>query len=129
VTAGRQRRYWDSATFIGLLTLAEVVKLRRHPPLTKDDAASLRAFFKHDWIVVRQVTRLLAEAARELVWDEGIDPKDAIHVATALDAGVVQLDTFDTGLINMSGRLGVPPLVIGHPNVPEQLNLGGHTEE
>jgi hypothetical protein len=43
-------------------------------------------------------------------------PKDALHVATALDAGVEQFDTFDRDLIDLSGGIGSPPLGIGTPN-------------
>ena len=52
-----------------------------------------------------------------------VDPKDADHLATALLVIVDQLDTFDEGLIRFTGKLGQPPLVIGYPNVPEQLEL------
>lgn len=48
---------------------------------------------------VYDVDRTLAERARDVVWNYGVKPKDAIHVATALDAQVDQLDTFDEGLL------------------------------
>jgi hypothetical protein len=54
-------------------------------------------------------------------WNHKVKPKDAIHVATALDAGVGQFDTFDGDLIALSGQIGNPPLVIGRPNLPERL--------
>ncbi len=34
-----------------------------------------------------------------------------------------QLDTFDDGLIKPSGQLGNPPLKIGRPDLPEQVEL------
>jgi hypothetical protein len=46
-----------------------------------------------------------------------------------LVAKVDQLDTFDGGLIKLTGKLGNPPLAIGHPNVPEQLELTYAGEE
>ena len=48
----------------------------------------------------------------DLVWKQNIKPKDAIHVATALDVGCVALETFDDPLIGKSGLLGSPPLII-----------------
>jgi predicted nucleic acid-binding protein len=60
--------------------------------------------------------RILAEEARKLVWGHGIKPKDAIHVATALDAEVDRMETFDDALIKKSGTVGSPPLEIGKPN-------------
>lgn len=147
-------RYWDSAAFIGWLakeddkqgqcggvikaaeagkvvivtsawTIVEVLKLKGHTPLKADASQVIRAFFRHEWIVVRQVDRFTAEYAQDLHWNHGISTKDAVHVATALRARprVNQLDTFDDGLIAKSGTIGDPPLVIGKPDLPEQLEL------
>jgi predicted nuclease of predicted toxin-antitoxin system len=52
-----------------------------------------------------------------------IKPKDAIHVATALDAAVFALETFDDGLINKSGKIGNPSLIIRKPLAPAQGGL------
>lgn len=148
--AGRERRYWDSDCFIGWLaeeedkvpdcrtviraaeagevlivtsslTIAEVVKLKRATPIPRESAEKVRAFFRRSFIVVRELDRFLAERAQEVVWDYGVDPKDAVHVATAIATDVVQLDTFDERLIARSGKVGSPPLAIGRPFVPEQL--------
>ena len=144
------RRYWDSDCFLAwlqneagkasdcapvvraaeagevtivtsALTIAEVLYLRHHDPIPSASAETVRRFFEHEWIIVSELDRTLAENARELVWDHGIKPKDAIHVATALDADVEQLDTFDEPLISKSGTVGDPPLVIGRPNLPKTL--------
>jgi predicted nucleic acid-binding protein len=145
-------RYWDSDAFLGWLktepdkvdecrgviraaengdlrlvtsslTLTEVIKLKDKAPLLRDADVQIREFFKHEWIVVRQLDRLTAEYARELIWDHGFDPKDSIHVATAVMARVPYLDTFDGKLISQSGQIGDPPLIIGRPDVAEQLTL------
>jgi hypothetical protein len=65
----------------------------------------------------------VGEYARELIWEHGFHPKDSIHVATAVLSRVPHLDTFDKKLIAKSGLIGDPPLVIGHPDLPEQLGL------
>jgi hypothetical protein len=43
---------------------------------------------------------------------EALKPKDATHVATATLAEVDVLDTFDNGLLKLSGQIGDPPLII-----------------
>jgi predicted nucleic acid-binding protein len=52
-----------------------------------------------------------------------IKPKDAIHVATAIDAKTPVLETFDDGLLGKSGKVGTPPLVIRKPIPPRQGKL------
>ncbi len=147
------RRYWDSNAFLGILlgeqdkvldckavlkaaeagtiiivtsalTLAEVVKIKGQPRLKREAEQAIREFFKHEWIVIIDCDRRIGEAARQLMWDyEFLNHKDAIHVATAMRSRVDQLDTFDEPLIKLSGALGNPPLVIGKPNLPEQIEF------
>ena len=73
--------------------------------------------------MVREVDRFIAEDARELVWNKNVEPKDAIHLATALRQDVMldQFGTFDKDLIKLSGALGDPPLTIGRPSLPAKL--------
>ncbi len=145
-------RYWDTVCFLGVineeqdklsagraviaeaergnvrivtsaLTIAEVLWPKDRPlVLPREKAEVVQRFFQHEWIVVRDIDRVVAERARELVWNhDALRPKDALHVATALDAGAEQFDTFDGDLIALSGQIGNPPLVIGKPNLPEPL--------
>lgn len=145
-------RYWDSNAFLGWLaheadkvdecrgviraaeagqlrivtsslTLTEVIKLKSHAPLPPEKEPLIRDFFRHQYIVVRQLDRFTAEYARDLIWRHGFAPKDSIHVATAVMARVPHLDTFDGDLIAKSGQIGDPPLIIGRPDVPEQLTM------
>lgn len=143
-------RYWDTVCFLGILneeqdklsacravigeaergnvrivtsalTIAEVLWPKDSALLPREKAEVVQRLFQHEWIVVRDIDRTVAEHARNVVWDHGVKPKDALHVATALDAGVEQFDTFDGPLIDLSGQIGNPPLVIGKPNLPEPL--------
>lgn len=145
-------RYWDTVCFLGVLneepdklsacraviaeaergnvrivtsalTIAEVLWPKGRPlALPREKTEVVQGFFQHEWIVVRDIDRTVAEKARELVWGhDALRPKDALHVATALDAGVEQFDTYDGDLIALSGKVGNPPLAIGNPNLPESL--------
>lgn len=155
-------RYWDSVTFLGwlsaepdkvpnckpvleaaeagnvtiitsALTIAEVLWLKGHDKIGAAHAKKIEAFFRHSWIVVREVDRFIAEDARELIWNKNVKPKDAIHLATALrqDVQLDQFDTFDGDLIKLSGTLGEPPLTIGRPSLPPKLpfEAEGESEE
>jgi predicted nucleic acid-binding protein len=54
---------------------------------------------------------------------QALKPKDATHVATAIKARVDVLDTFDDGLLKLSGEIGDPPLIIRKPFFEVQLDL------
>jgi predicted nucleic acid-binding protein len=106
-------------------TLTEVLKLKGEQPIPAEDAEKVRGFFANEYIVLYDVDRIIGEKAQDLVWFHGVKPKDSIHVATALVTGpaigIEQLDTFDGGLIGLSGQLGDPPLRIGRPDLPHTL--------
>lgn len=149
-------RYWDTDAFLGYLkveadkireteavikeaeagnirlvtsalTLTEVIKLRKHSPIDRSQSQSIKDFFKHEYISVRNVDRRIAEEARELVWDyPPLKPKDCIHVATALRFSIPCLETFDGDLIKLDGTIGAPPLHIRRPMIVQQaLELDG----
>jgi len=105
------------------LTIAEVLWMRNAPPIPQDKAEIVRRFFRRSSMRIRNVTRKIAEDAQDLVWNSGIKPKDAIHVATALEANVAALETFDDGLLKKSMKVGTPPLLIRKPSRPAQGKL------
>lgn len=108
------------------LTLAEVLWMRGQPRISKDRAELVQRFFRRSYIRLRNVTRKTAESAQLLVWDHGIKPKDAVHVATAIEACVSVLETFDANLVKKTGKVGDPALTIRTPPPEPQgtLNLG-----
>ncbi len=146
-------RYWDSVTFLGYLqeetgkvekcrgviqsaenhqihivtsalTIAEVIYLKGRTKITRAESAKICNFFKHEYVLIVNVDRYLAENARELLWAyPALKPPDAIHVATAIKAKVFRMDTFDKDLIKLSGLIGNPPLIIGYPDIPFQGKL------
>lgn len=138
------RRYWDSDCFLGwlmgendkedacrnvlqaaedgkviivtsALTIAEVLALRGHEKIPSDQREKIELFFRNEYIEVRNITRRISELARSYVWDHGVKPKDALHVATAIDAKLTLLNTFDKPLSKRSGKIGTPPLIIEAP--------------
>jgi len=104
------------------LTLAEVVKLGKgKDPIPAGDATKIRDFFKQEYVEVRNLDRFVAEDARNLVWDKaGLHPKDTVHLATALRLRLRLFNTFDDDLLKLSGTLGVPPMVIRRPSLPQE---------
>ncbi|MFY9822068.1 MAG: type II toxin-antitoxin system VapC family toxin [Thermoanaerobaculia bacterium] len=147
-------RYWDSSVFLAWLlpepdrrrqcrevltaaergdvniitsaiTLTEVIKLKGKPPLRADQHEKIRRFFQNDYIKVVDADRFIAEDARRLIWNHGLQPKDSIHVATALRLTAIlhwkapRLDCYDGDLIALSGKLGSPPLTIDVPSMPQ----------
>jgi predicted nucleic acid-binding protein len=142
----KTRCYWDSTCFIAWLkpeperrskcqevlraaergelqivtsaiSLIEVIKLDKGPlQMTKDKEKKIADFFKHEYIVVVQVTRQLAEVARSLVWNEGLRPRDSIHAATALNEKLTDLHAFDNDLLKLNGKIGKPALIIKEPH-------------
>ncbi len=153
-----ERRYWDSNCFLAYLqeedgradrcsdvlllaergeigivtsvfTLTEVLRLRPRDALPAERRATVEAFFNRPSIRTMMLTRRISEAARDLVWDHGVHPRDSVHVASALAAGVDVLNTFDAALIGNSGRIGSPPLAIEEPAVAEpELDLEGRQD-
>jgi len=105
------------------LTIAEVLWRRGGPRLPSDKADVLRKFFRHSYIRVRNVTRAIAESAQDVVWNHGVMPKDAIHIATAIDVKALIFETFDADLLKKSGLIASPSLTIRKPIPPKQTNL------
>lgn len=140
-----ERRYWDSACFIAVLseeagrvdecaailraatarrleivtsawTITEVLHPKKGQPLSAAVRARVKRFFRNPGIVLVNVDRAVAESAQEYFWDHNVKPKDAIHVASAVYAGVPVFETYDGGLIRLSGLVGAgPPLEIREP--------------
>ena len=113
------------------LTITEVLWPKGHKKVAAQHAKKIEDFFRHSWIIVRELDRFIAEDARELVWNKNVKPKDAIHLATALrqDVQLDQFDTFDEDLIKLSGSLGDPPMTIGRPSLPPKLPFESEDSE
>ena len=107
-----------------VFTLTEVLRLRPANAVPAERRSAVESLFAHPFILTMMLTRRIAEEARDLVWEHDIDPRDSVHVASAMAAKASVLNTFDRPLIGKSERVGTPPLVIEEPQVEApELNL------
>jgi len=78
------------------ITLAEVVRPRHcdAKSLVSADKMVVADSFKHEYIILQDVTQDIAMRAREIQWEiGGLKPIDAVHLATA---EAMKADFFDT---------------------------------
>lgn len=152
-TPRAEARYWDSDCFLGwllgeadkvdgcrqvlaaaaegrvmiytsTLTIAEVLHLKGRPRIAADERQAVERFFDHRYIVPVPLVREIAELARDLVWDQGIAPKDAVHVASAISTRLELLNTFDHGLLGKNGlEVASRTLAIEKPAIEGELPL------
>lgn len=106
------------------LSIAEVLWVKGKEKIPEKDRQLVRDFFRHEWIFVHEVDRKIAHSAQDVVWDYNVRPKDAVHVATAMAVEADCLDTFDDGLLNHSGQIGDPGLLVCKPGAADTLFKG-----
>lgn len=130
------RQYWESSVFVSYLseeegrveivrdlldeayagrleiytssfTLTEVIKVKGHPPMTQKDEEKLVTFFEYPFINIINADRDICEAARQHYWLDGLKPKDALHLASALTIKArLPLDalfSWDTDFVRIDG--------------------------
>jgi len=97
--------------------------------LSAKDAKKITEFFRNPYIYIHTVDGLVAEPARQLIWDHNLQQRDSIHIATALLRTIPKLHTFDERLLRLDGKLGSPKLRICKPDVQSQMDLGTLYEE
>ena len=125
-----EKRYWDSCVFIGYLndeydrrsqclpiinaaesgrariitsalTLAEVFWIGKKVVPDRQAKKKIKDFFEYSFIGISDLTRRVAEHARELTWDyEDISNWDAVHLATVMNSDIVLFETYDNELLS-----------------------------
>ena len=138
----RERRYWDSFCFLAVLnneepyastctqileeakknsvelvisplTMAETVRPRGEPaPIPIEHQERITDFFENDYMRFRIMDRLIAKRSLALCWNAGFHPRDALHVAVALEEGCDVFETRDRKLLRQNGLEG---LIIREP--------------
>lgn len=150
-------RYWDSDCFLGwfnkekdkielcrgtltkaqnrelkiitsALTLVEVIKIKGKPKLPQEKEQKIIEFFENDFIIIRNVDRFLSEFARNLIWTyPQLNPKDSIHLATAVLHNIHIFNTFDNDLLSLNEYIELNDksgkLIIKKPDIAHQGNI------
>lgn len=84
---------------VSAVSMLEVTR-ERHRPVDPTKYARILSFFEHPFIFVRELDLLLTEQALRLIYDYlWLRPKDAAHLAAALDTGCRTFYTYDEELI------------------------------
>ena len=102
------------------LTIAEVIRPRGQPPIQLDHETLIANFFRHEYILVHDVTRTVATNARSLARHYSLRPNDAIHLATALLADATVFETWNTHDFRRVTGLSIQ---IREPNWEGQLEM------
>jgi len=119
-----QARNGDYVVVTSALTITEVLWLKKGPKLAEDKGKKLNKFFRRSFLRIVNVDRKIAEAAQWQVWNNGIRPKDAIHVATALSRSCTILETFDKDLLRKNSGFNNLEIRNPVPAAQSSLDLG-----
>lgn len=108
------------------LTFAEVYWVKKGPKLLPDQRSTITALFDYSWITPIELDRATAELARSLMFDlPALKSWDAVHVASAIVARRLNVidcfDTFDEGLVKLTGSLPDSDLILARPDLPTKL--------
>lgn len=102
------------------LTVAEVVRVQDMARLPREKEGILHDFFQHEFIIVVSVDWFVSTRARRLIFDyPTLKPMDAIHLATAIKGKAFEMHTYDKSLLDLTEKIGVPPMPIRHPSIPQ----------
>jgi len=109
------------------ITLAEVIRIKGETGISPGKESVLYDYFQNDFIVFVNVEWFVGTHARKLMHQfPSLKPMDAIHLATALRGKVEEMHTYDGDLIELSQKVGVPPLTICNPSLSSpELPLTG----
>lgn len=89
----------------------EVLKLKGEKPVAKSDQDKIRSFFQKDYFRWVDLSKKVGEMAQDLIWNHGLHPKDAIHLASAIEferLSKLQLDgihSYDQDFLKLNGKL------------------------
>jgi predicted nucleic acid-binding protein len=99
-------------------TPIEVLYLKTKGEIDKEKSKRvIEEFFNRSFIIPIVVDVPIADLAREVFLDYGIDHKDAIHIASAIYDGISIFNTFDRDLLKKDGKIGNPALRIIKPDI------------
>ena len=110
---------------ISTLAIAEVLNIQGYKsPIPKEQRDQVKRLFANKWIIPKGLNRRMAEISQELVWEYGVEPKDGIHVATAMIYNVPYLYSYDDDLLKKGElKTSYGTVTIVKPRPPPQMNL------
>lgn len=92
---------------------------RRSGVIQREQRDLIDSFFLNSYIEIVTVDRLTGELAREVVWDHGLKPQDAIQVAAARRSRCATIYTYDAQVLRLDGIYAglhvVAPVWTGQP--------------
>lgn len=89
---------------LSTLVIAEVAFLKDSDGTRQEQGERIKAHFKHPCFVFYEVDRATAELAADLLREhEGLRGADAVHLATAIRSGVLELHSYDPALLKLNG--------------------------
>ena len=108
------------------ITLTEVTKTRRGSVQVGNDVEErITQFFQNDYIVLIPVSHAIATRARRLIWDfPFLGPRDAIHLATAMEAGVSVVEHYDDDDFGRVARQVAEQQLPGFPEIRHPKWIG-----
>lgn len=115
--------------YTSALAIAEVVKTKESGELTDSERHLINAYFRHKFVRVIPVDRIVAKMAAEIVRNHELKPPDAIHVASAIRTKCVVMYTYDglggdpDKLLGKSGQIGAPSLPIKLPGDSSEYTM------
>ncbi len=109
--------------FTSTFSLVEVLKVKGHSPLDQKTEEKIESFFQYPFIKFVEPTRSICEGARVHVWKDGMKPKDALHLASALFLSrIIALDglfSYDNDFTRLNGKVTTAFSIL-----PPQLDQG-----
>jgi predicted nucleic acid-binding protein len=113
-----------TSIIVSAIAQVEVIRPRGAPfPIAREHEETIRAFFENDYIKWRVVDRRIANLARDLCWKYGVHPRDAVHLAVAIDTKCDLLETTDRGFLQRDGTIMESQLKICKPRWTGQPDL------
>lgn len=110
-------------------TLVEVLKLKGKIPIKAVDEQKIMDFFEKDYFKFVDATRKITAAAQKLIWTlPGLFPKDAVHLASAIEFATIEcldgIHSFDKDFLTLNGKLPVScPVAKPIPKQPLLLKV------
>ena len=119
-----QARQSTTVIYVSPIVQIEVVRPKgSSSPAPMEARERIQAFFENDFIKWRMIDRKIANDAQKLCWDFGLHPRDASHLAVAMDLRCDLLETYDGDLLKWNGRIPTGAPGIQRPRRTGQLEL------